>query len=75
AGGGRRAGAVRVEPLPGGGWRIEVAVGIARGHRAVDVTRAVRRAVTEAVAAQAPGQRAGQPTGPLGVTVTVTGIT
>ncbi|SOD59073.1 hypothetical protein SAMN06297387_101468 [Streptomyces zhaozhouensis] len=69
--GGRGAGGVRVDPLPGGGWRVEVSVGVVRGHRAVDVTRAVRRAVRGAVAETAPGT----PAGPLGVTVTVTSIT
>ncbi|UED83851.1 Asp23/Gls24 family envelope stress response protein [Streptomyces profundus] len=65
--GGRSSGGVRVTALPGGGFGIRVAVAVRRGHRALEVTRAVRRAVTAAVGDEAPG-------GPLGVTVTVTSV-
>lgn len=40
----RRAGGVP------GGWEVTVELATLRGHRALDVTRAVRDAVTEAVA-------------------------
>ncbi|WP_062212037.1 hypothetical protein [Streptomyces sp. NBRC 109706] len=61
------SGGVRVSALPGGGFAIRVAIAVHGGHRALEVTRAVRRAVTAAVGDEFPG-------GPLGVTVTVTSV-
>ncbi|APY91292.1 hypothetical protein A7J05_32525 [Streptomyces alfalfae] len=51
-----------------GNWHAEVHVVLRRGHRAVDVTRAVRAAVTEAV------RRAAGTADDPRVTVTVTGL-
>ncbi|MFJ2769139.1 Asp23/Gls24 family envelope stress response protein [Streptomyces sp. NPDC087300] len=48
-----------------GNWQAEVQVVVARGHRALDVTREIRAAV----AAAAPREAAG-----IAVTVTVTGL-
>ncbi|MGA4846872.1 Asp23/Gls24 family envelope stress response protein [Streptomyces sp. G5(2025)] len=60
---------VRVTPLGGTGrWRVEVHVVLHRGHRAVDVTRAVRAAVTESLRGTAEGALQ------VSVTVTVTGL-
>lgn len=62
---------VRAAPAPDGrGWRIEVKLTTLRGHRALDVSRAVRDVARGAALAlldpeDAPG---------IGVTVTVTGV-
>ncbi|MEN8652416.1 hypothetical protein ABCR94_17875 [Streptomyces sp. 21So2-11] len=48
-------------------WRIEVHLAVVRGHRALDVTRAVRAAVEAATTGAGAGR-------PAGVTVTVTGV-
>ncbi|HET6860569.1 MAG TPA: Asp23/Gls24 family envelope stress response protein [Streptomyces sp.] len=48
-------------------WRIEVQLAVVRGHRAVDVTRAVRAAVETATTTAGAGR-------PAAVTVTVTGV-
>ncbi|MDJ0463033.1 hypothetical protein [Streptomyces sp. H27-C3] len=61
--GGVRARAIGDPPT----WRIEVHLGVVRGYRALDVTRAVRAAV-EAAATRAGAGR------PAAVTVTVTGV-
>ncbi|GAA2945324.1 Asp23/Gls24 family envelope stress response protein [Streptomyces enissocaesilis] len=68
-------GGVRARAAEGsGGWRIDVQLAVLRGHRAVDVTRAVRAAV-EAAAETAAGAAAtgGRPVR-AAVTVTVTAI-
>ncbi len=49
-----------------GRWHVEVHLVLHRGHRAVDVTRAVRAAVTEALRGEAGS--------PPRVSVTVTGL-
>ncbi|WP_434597574.1 Asp23/Gls24 family envelope stress response protein [Streptomyces sp. A5-4] len=48
-------------------WRIEVHLAVVRGHRALDVTRAVRAAVEAATTRAATGR-------PAVVSVTVTGV-
>ncbi|WP_208853308.1 Asp23/Gls24 family envelope stress response protein [Streptomyces albofaciens] len=74
---GRVAG-VRAERGPGPGqWRIRVHLAVRRGHRALDVTRAVRPRVVAAVREAlegAPGEEGGGPP-VVTVTVTVTDIT
>ncbi|MGW0565083.1 Asp23/Gls24 family envelope stress response protein [Streptomyces sp. NPDC003016] len=70
------SGGVRARAAEGsGGWRIDVQLAVLRGHRAVDVTRAVRAAVEAAAAETAAGAAAagGRPVR-AAVTVTVTGI-
>lgn len=48
---GRRPAGVRVRPGPAAGsWEVRIELAAERGHRAVEVTRAVRAAVTGAVA-------------------------
>ncbi|MFH8750412.1 Asp23/Gls24 family envelope stress response protein [Streptomyces rimosus] len=74
---GRVAG-VRAEHGPGTGeWRLRVHLAVRRGHRALDVTRAVRPRVVAAVRevlGHASGEEGGgAPT--VTVTVTVTDIT
>jgi hypothetical protein len=54
-----------------GGWDIRVELAVGRGHRALDVTRAVRAAVTEAVAGVLAEEKAAPQ---ARVTVTVTDI-
>ncbi|GAA2374087.1 hypothetical protein GCM10010417_42180 [Streptomyces carpaticus] len=47
----RRPAGVRVRPgRSAGSWEVHIELAAARGHRAVEVTRAVRAAVTGAVA-------------------------
>lgn len=65
---------VRVRPSgvgPDGrpGHRLELRLTVTAGHRALDVTRAVRQAVTAAVR-----DELGPRPGPVSVAVTVTGI-
>ncbi|MCF6524096.1 Asp23/Gls24 family envelope stress response protein [Streptomyces sp. JJ36] len=69
AGSAPRSAGVRVRPGLGGGWQVEVQLAVRRGHRALDVTRAVREAVTAAVR-----REAGPDTGPVAVTLTVTDL-
>ncbi|MFI8993470.1 hypothetical protein [Streptomyces sp. NPDC053542] len=76
ADGQRRVTGVRAEPGDAPGlWRLRIHLAVRRGHRALDVVRAVRTEVTAAV------QRAFGPEGPdkhgvatLTVTVTVTDL-
>ncbi|MEJ8639377.1 MULTISPECIES: Asp23/Gls24 family envelope stress response protein [Streptomyces] len=49
-------------------WTVEVTIVLRRGHRALDVTRAVRAAVAETV------RPARGPSVPVHVTVTVSGV-
>ncbi|WP_196942927.1 Asp23/Gls24 family envelope stress response protein [Streptomyces sclerotialus] len=73
---GPRVAGVRAEPGDAPGlWRLRVHLAVRRGHRALDVTRAVRAEVTAAV------ERAFAPEGPehhgvasFTVTVTVTDL-
>ncbi|POX40233.1 hypothetical protein C3486_14715 [Streptomyces sp. Ru73] len=73
---GPRVSGVRVEPGDAPGlWRLRIHLAVRRGHRALDVTRAVRTEVLAAV------QRVFAPDGPerhgvasLTVTVTVTDL-
>lgn len=73
---GPRVAGVRAEPGEAPGlWRLRIHLAVRRGHRALDVVRAVRTEVTAAV------QRAFGPEGPdhhgvatLTVTVTVTDL-
>ncbi|OKI00801.1 hypothetical protein A6A06_17930 [Streptomyces sp. CB02923] len=70
---GRVAG-VRAERGPGPGqWRIRVHLAVRRGHRALDVTRAVRPRVMAAV--QEALRTAGEAATTVAVSVTVTDIT
>ncbi|MGK5529831.1 hypothetical protein [Streptomyces sp. URMC 129] len=65
----RSVAGVRATRRPGGGWDVTVHLATLHGHRALDVTRAVRAAVTAAVA-----EAVGDPGCPVRVTVTVTGL-
>ncbi|MEU7227335.1 hypothetical protein [Streptomyces chrestomyceticus] len=56
-----------------GAWRIRVHLAVRRGHRALDVVRAVRPRVTAAV--QEAVRAAGEAAPEVAVTVTVTDIT
>ncbi|MFH8344439.1 Asp23/Gls24 family envelope stress response protein [Streptomyces sp. NPDC018045] len=70
---GRVAG-VRADRGPGPGqWRIRVHLAVRRGHRALDVVRAVRPRVTAAV--EEALRTAGEAAPAVTVTVTVTDIT
>lgn len=69
-----RTGGVRVRRLANGGgggerWHLELHLAVLRGHRALDVTRAVRRTVTAAVRTELAPEPA-----PVALTVTVTDI-
>lgn len=65
---------VRADHGPGPGpWRIRVHLAVRRGHRALDVVRAVRPRVTAAV--QEALRTAGEAAPEVAVTVTVTDIT
>ncbi|MCX5129489.1 Asp23/Gls24 family envelope stress response protein [Streptomyces sp. NBC_00193] len=57
---------IRITSLPGKGQVVEVHVVLLRGHRALDVTRAIRETVQAVHASTQPI--------PVHVTVTVTGI-
>ncbi len=57
---------------PPRGWSLRVHLAVARGYRALDVTREVRTAVTEAV--RELSAAAGAPEPRVSVTVTVTDI-
>ncbi|MGW3292417.1 Asp23/Gls24 family envelope stress response protein [Streptomyces xiamenensis] len=80
AGSGARRGPAGVRVRPGrtaGSWEIRVELAAERGHRAVEVTRAVRAAVTGAVAeVLAPGGAGagGAATERVAVSVTVSDI-
>lgn len=64
-----RTGGVRTRRRGAGGWRLELHLAVRGGHRALDVTRAVREAVTTAVRAElGPAQAE------VSVSVTVTDI-
>jgi hypothetical protein len=67
---GPRTGGVRARRADGSGWRLELHLAVLDGHRALDVTRAVRAAVTEAVRAEL--YAAGLSPADAGITVTVT---
>ncbi|MEU7201395.1 Asp23/Gls24 family envelope stress response protein [Streptomyces sp. NPDC045470] len=65
---------VRADHGPGPGpWRVRVHLAVRRGHRALDVVRAVRPRVTAAV--QEALRTAGEAAPEVAVTVTVTDIT
>ncbi|MEV5594530.1 hypothetical protein [Streptomyces sp. NPDC052496] len=65
---------VRADRGPGPGpWRIRVHLAVRRGHRALDVARAVRPRITAAV--QEALGTAGEAAPEVAVTVTVTDIT
>ncbi|GCD33670.1 hypothetical protein OEIGOIKO_01393 [Streptomyces chrestomyceticus JCM 4735] len=71
---GGRVPGVRADRGPGpGAWRIRVHLAVRRGHRALDVVRAVRPRVTAAV--QEAVRTAGEAAPEVAVTVTVTDIT
>ncbi|MFI2236332.1 Asp23/Gls24 family envelope stress response protein [Streptomyces chrestomyceticus] len=71
---GGRVPGVRADRGPGSGaWRIRVHLAVRRGHRALDVVRAVRPRVTAAV--QEAARTAGEAAPEVAVTVTVTDIT
>ncbi|WP_050502524.1 hypothetical protein [Streptomyces monomycini] len=71
---GGRVSGVRADHGPGPGpWRIRVHLAVRRGHRALDVVRAVRPRVTAAV--QEALRTAGEAAPEVAVTVTVTDIT
>ncbi|MFE6774486.1 hypothetical protein [Streptomyces sp. NPDC057702] len=57
---------------PPHGWSLRIHLAVARGHRALDVTRAVRAAVTTAVR-ELP-TAGGAPAPQVSVTITVTDI-
>ncbi|MFE7136638.1 Asp23/Gls24 family envelope stress response protein [Streptomyces sp. NPDC057644] len=61
---GNRTPGVRVGRDEGGGWRLDIRLVLRRGHRALDVTRAVRTAVLAAL----PEEPAAS------VRITVTGV-
>ncbi|MFK8850276.1 Asp23/Gls24 family envelope stress response protein [Streptomyces sp. Ac-502] len=71
---GGRVSGVRADHGPGPGpWRIRVHLAVRRGHRALDVVRAVRPRVTAAV--QEALRTADEAAPEVAVTVTVTDIT
>ncbi|WP_241268042.1 Asp23/Gls24 family envelope stress response protein [Streptomyces chrestomyceticus] len=71
---GGRVPGVRADRGPGpGAWRIRVHLAVRRGHRALDVVRAVRPRVMAAV--QEAVRTAGEAAPEVAVTVTVTDIT
>lgn len=74
SGRGGRVPGVRADRGPGPGpWRIRVHLAVRRGHRALDVVRAVRPRVRSAV--QETLRTAGEAPPEVAVTVTVTDIT
>ncbi|MEU6119749.1 Asp23/Gls24 family envelope stress response protein [Streptomyces sp. NPDC047117] len=71
----QRVAGVRAEPDDSGRWRLRIHLAVRRGHRALDVTRAVRAEVTAAVhRACAPDGPEGHGIAGLTVTVTVTDL-